>query len=75
MDQLVNVPLAIDTEHTVPQRALDGGSGLGGLNNVCEPNCPTPSESICSIYNKMSTRGTIRDPFDSPMTPVADRKG
>ncbi len=28
--------------HTVPQRALYCGPGLGGLNQVYEPNCPTP---------------------------------
>ncbi len=35
--------IAIDNAHTVPQRALDCGSGLGGLNQVYRPNCPTPS--------------------------------
>ncbi len=34
MDQLVNVLLAIDKVHTVPQRALDCEPGLGGLNQV-----------------------------------------
>ncbi len=29
--------------HTVPQRALDCGPGLGGLNQVYGPNRPTPS--------------------------------
>ncbi len=32
MEQLINVLLAIDKSHTVPQRALDCGTGLGGLN-------------------------------------------
>ncbi len=34
MDPLVNVLLAIDQAHTVPQRAYDCGPGLGGLNQV-----------------------------------------
>ncbi len=42
MGQLVNVLLAIDKVHTVPQRAMDCGLGFGGLNQVYEPNCPTP---------------------------------
>ncbi len=29
--------------HTVPQRALDCGLGLGGLNQVYGSNRPTPS--------------------------------
>ncbi len=28
-----------DNVHTVPQRALDNRPGLGGLNQVYEPNC------------------------------------
>ncbi len=32
MNQLVNVILYIDKVHAAPQRALDCGSGLGGLN-------------------------------------------
>ncbi len=43
MGQFSNVLLAIDKEHTVPQRALDCRPGLGGLNQVHGPNCPTPS--------------------------------
>ncbi len=34
MDQLVNVQLDIDKAHTVPQRALNFGPGLGQLNQV-----------------------------------------
>ncbi len=37
MGQFRKVLLAIDKVHTVPQRALDCGPGLGGLNY------PTPS--------------------------------
>ncbi len=36
MGQFNKVPfLASDNAHTVPQRALDCGQGLGGLNQVC----------------------------------------
>ncbi len=45
MGQFSNVPLAIDNSHTVTQRTLDCGPGLGGLNQVYEPNHPTPSVS------------------------------
>ncbi len=43
MGQLSKVLLAVDNAHIVPQRALDCGPGLGGLNQVYGPNCPTPS--------------------------------
>ncbi len=43
MGQFSKVLLAIGNAHTVPQRALDCGPGLGGLNQVCVPNSPTPS--------------------------------
>ncbi len=43
MGQFSKVLLSIDNVHTVPQRALDCGTGLGGLNQVYVPNCPTPS--------------------------------
>ncbi len=47
MDQISNlkVLLAIDKVYTVhvPQRALDCRPGLGGLNHIYGPNCPTPS--------------------------------
>ncbi len=33
MDQFCKVLLAIDNAHTVPQKALDCGSGLGLLTN------------------------------------------
>ncbi len=37
----------------VPQRVLDCGLGLGGLNQVYGPNCPTPSaQSIGGKNNK-----------------------
>ncbi len=35
--------LVIDKAHTIPQKALDCILGLGGLNQVYEPNHPTPS--------------------------------
>ncbi len=34
MDQIMNVIITIDKVHTAPQRALDCGPGLGGLNQV-----------------------------------------
>ncbi len=43
MGQFSKVLLSIDNVHTVPQRALGCGTGLGGLNQVYVPNCPTPS--------------------------------
>ncbi len=43
MVQLSKVLLAINKVHTVPQRALNCRPGLGGLNQIYEPNCPTSS--------------------------------
>ncbi len=40
MDQLVCVLLAIDKVHTAPQRALDCGPSLGGLNHFMGPTIP-----------------------------------
>ncbi len=40
MDQLVNVLFSIDKAHTVPQRTMDCGPGLGGLNQVTSPTDP-----------------------------------
>ncbi len=40
VDQLVNVILAIDKVHTVPQRTLECRPGLGGLNQVMGPTIP-----------------------------------
>ncbi len=40
MGQLVNVLLAIDKAHTVPQWTLDCGPGFGGLNQVYRPTMP-----------------------------------
>ncbi len=34
MDQLINILLAIDKAHTVPQMALDCGPGLGGVSST-----------------------------------------
>ncbi len=41
--------IAIDSAHTVPQRALDCRPGLGELNHVYGPNHPTPS-STCIMH-------------------------
>ncbi len=43
MGQFSKVLLSIDNVDTVPQRALDCGPGLCGLNQIYGPNCPTPS--------------------------------
>ncbi len=43
MKQLMYVQLTIDKIHTAPQKALDCGPGLGGLNQVYGTNCHTPS--------------------------------
>ncbi len=43
MDKLLNVLLASDKAHTVPQRALDCRPGLSRLNQVYGSNNPTPS--------------------------------
>ncbi len=42
MDQSVNIPLAIDKAHTVPQRALTCRPGLGGLNKFLGPTVSFP---------------------------------
>ncbi len=36
MIQLVNVLVAIDKAHTAPQRTLNCGLGLDGLNNTAQ---------------------------------------
>ncbi len=46
--------MAIDQVHTIPQRALHRWPGLGGLNNVLEPNHPT--SSALSIYINIFTQ-------------------
>ncbi len=59
--------------HTAPHRALDCGPGLGGLNQVYRPNCPTPSVyGICGKYINIFTRCTIRNQHDILKTAVAD---
>ncbi len=66
MGQFSNILLAIDKTHTVPQRALDYGPCLGGLNKIYGPNCPPPFvKSICD------TRCTNRNQHDILMTAVA----
>ncbi len=42
MGEFNKVLLAIGKVHTEPQRALDCGQSLGGLNQVYRPNFPTP---------------------------------
>ncbi len=42
MGQLVNVLLAIDKELTVPKWVLDCGRGFDEINQVYQPNHPTP---------------------------------
>ncbi len=62
MDELVNnilLVLAMDKAEPVPQRALDGGPSLCGLNQVYWPNHYIPSaQSICDKY--VFTRFTNR---------------
>ncbi len=42
MGQFSNALMAIDNIHTVPQRVLDSGPGLGGLNHIMSPTIPLP---------------------------------
>ncbi len=73
MDPLVNVLLAIDKGHTMPQRVMDRRPGAGGLNQVYGPNHPTTSAwSICCKYNNTFTRCTYRNQFDILMIAVSD---
>ncbi len=59
-------------KHTVPQRALDCGPGLGGLNQFYGHNCLTPSvKSICGKYTNIITRCTNRNQYDIIMTAAA----
>ncbi len=43
MDHLVSVLLTINKAHTLAQKYLDCGPGVGGLNQVYGPNHLTPS--------------------------------
>ncbi len=43
MYQSINVLLGIGKAHTIPQRALNYGLGLGGLSQIYGPIRPTPS--------------------------------
>ncbi len=53
---------AIDNVQTVTQTALDCRPGLGGLNQVYGPNCPTPSvKSICGKNINIFTRFNIQN--------------
>ncbi len=66
-----NVVFAIDQGHIVPQMAMECRPGVGGLNQVYGPNCPTQAQSICGKYN-FFPRCTNRNQFDILMTTVAD---
>ncbi len=73
MGQFSKVLLAIDKVHTAPQKALDCGSGLCGLNQVYGPTCPTPPvQSIYGKYINIFTRCTNRNQHDILMTVVAN---
>ncbi len=51
MDQLVHVILPIDKVHIAPQRVLDCGPGLDGLNQVMGPTVPySLLKSICGYF-------------------------
>ncbi len=57
--------IAIDNAHTAPQRALDCGPVLGGLDQIHGPNYPTPSVyGIRGEYINIFTRCTIRNQHD-----------
>ncbi len=45
--------LVIDKAHTVPQRAMDCGPGLGGLNQVYGPTVPLPLLRMASITTSL----------------------
>ncbi len=49
MGQFSTVLLATDKVHTVPQRALDGRPGLGGLNQVYGPEHPSTIHTVLRI--------------------------
>ncbi len=73
MVQFSKVLLAIDKVHTVLQRSLDCGPGLGWLNQVYRPNHPTPPVySICVIYINIFTRCTHANHHDILLTAVAN---
>ncbi len=72
MDQSINVLSAICKAHTVPQRVMDCGYGLGGLNQVYWPDHPTLSaQSISDKYN-IFMMCTIRNQLDILMTALAN---
>ncbi len=58
MNQLLNLLLAIDKAHTVPQMILNCEPGLGGLNQVSGHNHPTPSgrEGLASLLFLLSAQ-------------------
>ncbi len=73
MGQFSNVLLAIDKAHTVPQRLMDCGPGLGGLNQLNGLNHPTLSvKSICGKYINIFTRCKNRKQYDILMTVAAN---
>ncbi len=54
MGQYSKVLLAIDKVYTIPQNALDFRLGLGGLNHIYGPNCPTPK--YITIFTRCTNR-------------------
>ncbi len=50
MGQFSKVLLAIDNAHKVPQRSLDCGLGIGGLNHVMSPTVPLPLFRVSLLY-------------------------
>ncbi len=73
MGQSSKILLAIDNVHTVPQRALNCGPDLGGLNQVYRSNLSISSVlSICVKYINIFIRCTNRNQHDILMTAVAN---
>ncbi len=73
MDQLISVIFTIDKVHTAPQRGLDCGPCLSGLNQVYGLNRPTPSsQSICGNICQYCYQMYIRIQFDILLTAVVN---
>ncbi len=59
--------------YTLPQRVMDCGPGLCGLNQGFGPNWPTPSvKSFCGKYINIFTRRTTKNQHGILRTVVAD---
>ncbi len=69
-----NKLLSLMKMHTAPHMTLDCGPGLGGLNHVYGPKCPTSSviKGIRDEYINIFTRCAIRNQLDILKTVVAD---